>query len=535
LKKILVLSRYHDDDANSIYNSFLKGVSKVRDVIFIDYFDSYTLNGKKNFELEIESVLNKYNIAEIFIMFVSGDATLDIKFLEKITANRYTYMIFWDLEQFFEPIDRYYAQLANEVLLPSNKGFKTSFELLGIKSTWTFSIFDSEKYKKDFIRDIDVSFVGEMNKGNRKEYINYLKNNGINIEVYGSGSENGKASFEKMIEVLNRSKISLNFSDVYDNSIYSFCNKINNRIKQTKGKVAEVCMTGAFLLTEDSDSLEDVVNRDNIGIFSTKEELLEKIKHYLNSEEMISKAKLAQEEVIKKFDSDAISKIFEQEKKSDKKREIILDNKFLKIYRTFHFFYFLEYLYRGMFRDAFEELKIIYKGILFKESIKYFITFHKDNKKYFNFYKQIKNRKLISKNILNLESTIRNKEILLSPAGDSTRNLIDIFNLQDRFNIKNIVDDYSDKLNYSSINEIDIINSKEIKDGDIVVITNYNFAKIIEDKLNSLGKDIKVYNLFHNADYNYLIDSIEASLNSSIYKKRRIDIYKIYRAMFKYK
>ena len=59
MKKILVISRYHRDDDNPIYNSYIKGISQAREVIFIDYFDYYSIFGKKEFERNIKNILEK--------------------------------------------------------------------------------------------------------------------------------------------------------------------------------------------------------------------------------------------------------------------------------------------------------------------------------------------------------------------------------------------------------------------------------------------------------------------------------------------
>lgn len=81
-------------------------------------------------------------------------------------------------------------------------------------------------------RDIDVSFIGQS-YGIRAPFIEFLIDNGINVKVFGRGwygnwgHEEYKSSddiyrylsTESMIEILNRSKISLNFSNTHDGGI----------------------------------------------------------------------------------------------------------------------------------------------------------------------------------------------------------------------------------------------------------------------------------------------------------------------------
>lgn len=531
MKKILLLSRYHNDDDNSIYNAFIKGISKVRDVYFIDYFDTYSMLGKADFEKEVNNILVENGIDQIFIMFVSGDVTLDINFLQKICTDRYVYMTFWDLEQFYEPIDRYYAQLADTVILPTNNEFRELFKMVDIEAIWTFSIFDSQKYNLDLSRDIDVSFIGEVNKGNRKGFLKYLVDNGLNVQIYGSGSDNGKVSFSKMVEILNRSKISLNFSDTYDNSIYSFCKKFNNRIKQTKGKVVEVCMSGAFLLTEESNSLNELLDINNIDLFNSKEELLEKITYYLHdNKERIKKSTSAQKEVLTKYDVEAISEILDRKNQYPKIKKLYIDNIFLKIYRTFHFFYFIEYMHRGLFKNAYQELKIFYKGILYIESINYIKKYTMDSinrtiNKYLTkqkFYTNLKNIR-----------EYKNNSFILYPAGDETRLLLENLELSSMINIIGIADQ-NISLKDTNLTGIKIIHTEDIPKNSNIIITNSNATPSIKVKLEEMNLNLKIYSIYDDID----IDSnkiFNIFTRQSIFWKKRLDIYKTYRKIFNYK
>lgn len=477
MDKILVISRKHRDDDNPVYNSFLKGISQTKEIIFIDYFNEYALKGKKTFEKYIKEILKSEKIKEIFFMFVSGDVTLDLNFVCEISQNRTVYMVFWDLEQHFEIIDRYYAQCADLVFIHTNKEFEEIFQLINIKAK-RILLYDKNKYVLNLKRDIDVSFIGDLNKGNRKEYIKYLKQNGINIEVYGSGSENGKVSFKRMVEILNRSKISLNFSDIFENKAYSFYKNINNRIKQTKGRVVEVCMSGAFLLTEPSTSLNTLLDINNIDIFNSKEELLEKIIYYLkNEKEREEKSKLAQNEVIKKYDSLVLSKYL-NEKPS--KKYFYIDKEFKKIYGTFRWFYFLEFLSRFRFKEAFLELKeVLNNGLYLRESFLY--------TKQLNLINRVKNYFIIKKRVKKLN------KIVAYPAGIKTYLFIKLFNLENK--IEFIIDDNEKN---KKIFNYDIADIESAKD-KIVLITNYAYADKLEKNLKK--HNINYFNPFKSLQH----------------------------------
>jgi len=87
-KKALIISRYHDDLANPIYNAYIRGIEAECEMIhFIDYFDQIAALGKKGFEKQIIDTLEKEEINLIFTIFVSGDPILDPYFLQKIAKN----------------------------------------------------------------------------------------------------------------------------------------------------------------------------------------------------------------------------------------------------------------------------------------------------------------------------------------------------------------------------------------------------------------------------------------------------------------
>lgn len=123
-------------------------------------------------------------------------------------------------------------------------------------------------------KNYDVVFIGQ-NFGNRQIYVDYLKSNGVNVDVFGFGWDTGKVTQTQMIEIFNKAKIVLNFSSSAGHP----------ELKFLKGRVFEIPATGAFLLTEECEELD---NYFRVGIeldrFTTKEEMLEKVKYYLQND-----------------------------------------------------------------------------------------------------------------------------------------------------------------------------------------------------------------------------------------------------------
>lgn len=131
-------------------------------------------------------------------------------------------------------------------------------------------IYLNKKLEKKY----DVGFVG-ASYGIRSQYVKYLEDNGIKVYTKGSGWENGFASDEEMIDIFNQSKIVLGFSTVGK----------NDNIFILKGRDFEVPLTGSFYLTGYHEELKEYFDLGkDIETYKSKEDLLEKVKYYLEHE-----------------------------------------------------------------------------------------------------------------------------------------------------------------------------------------------------------------------------------------------------------
>ena len=219
----------------------------------------------------------------------------DINYLEKLRKEVFWVMMTGDTEYYYEVRDQYYAQAMD--LVTVNDFISTfKFRKIGINSIPYYAYYDSTKYRKNgnLPKDIDVSFIGTLHGGaERWHNIMCLSANGINIETFGWDSPNRRITFEKKIEIINRSKINLDFSGVSEKTRLTRKHQIYKRMKQIKGKVFEYTMCGSFALCEYAPGLEHFFEvGKEIDIFHDKEELLEKVKYYLVHEE--EREKIAQ-------------------------------------------------------------------------------------------------------------------------------------------------------------------------------------------------------------------------------------------------
>ncbi|MDM5262927.1 glycosyltransferase [Sulfurovum sp. XTW-4] len=124
-------------------------------------------------------------------------------------------------------------------------------------------------------KEYDVGFVG-ASYGIRDKYIQYLQDNGINVYAKGKGWQKGFAESDEMIEIFNKSKIVLGFSTVGK----------NDDIYILKGRDFEVPLTGSFYMTGHHEELKEYFDLGkDIETYNSKEDLLKKVKYYLENEE----------------------------------------------------------------------------------------------------------------------------------------------------------------------------------------------------------------------------------------------------------
>ena len=123
-------------------------------------------------------------------------------------------------------------------------------------------------------RDIPVSFLGQVSsyRSYRRETIDYL----IDQQIPGRflmSNRDEQVSHSKYVELLTRSKISLNFSYSVD------CH-------QLKGRVFDVTLAGAMLLESENDQISQLYTpmKDYVP-FGSKEDLVDKIHYYLGNED----------------------------------------------------------------------------------------------------------------------------------------------------------------------------------------------------------------------------------------------------------
>jgi spore maturation protein CgeB len=161
----------------------------------------------------------------------------------------------------------------------------------------------------------DAGFIGQA-YGERPGLIKWLAEQGVDVKVWGAGWEyfrkrrpsfnpvrwgkidmtpkiperliGGILSDEDVVRTFSQTKINLGFSGCWTN------HNSARRITQVRLRDFEVPMSGGFYLTEYQPELEEFFDIDSeIACYRNKEELLEKIRFYLNRPDLRERIRLA--------------------------------------------------------------------------------------------------------------------------------------------------------------------------------------------------------------------------------------------------
>jgi hypothetical protein len=344
----------HTDDIISGIEAKSKLVEKV------NYTEMYESVGKNEFESYIVTKIKENNI-EIAIFAIGASMIIDLFLLKKINElNKCKIIVMLsDSEHLFEINDRYYAQAADLVWLLS-PATEDMFRLYGCNVVWTQG-FDMQRYPVgEMNKCFDVSFVGGIQRSNRLEYINYLKDNGINVELAGYGTNRGLISTQEKNEIVYKSKINLNFTGVENKD-----KRIFQRVKQPKGRPMEVSMLGGFTLSEYSYGMEKMFDIDTeIDVFHNKEELLDKVKFYLeNDVECNKKAQRAYQRAVNDYETkNSFTKVLnELSKINHANKTYFIDEEFSSRFTSTRFYHFTKFLLSAKYKAAYNELSSIRK------------------------------------------------------------------------------------------------------------------------------------------------------------------------------
>jgi hypothetical protein len=370
MKNCLVLSHVQQPYYDFHLKEFEYFFDNVHNFMYMDFFYKF---GLKSMENEILELISNKQITHIILWQWHSNHIPRLDFLNQLRENIFIILWLFDDDIYMHSHGKFYAQVSDVVVTTDWYG-KMFYEQLNIKSVYYMGTYNKDIYKPlNINKNIDVSFVGAINKADRKEYIDFLLENNISIEYFGRGSKNNYISEEQMVQIFNKSKINLNFSKIgFEKSIYESTPFVS-RIRQNKGRPLEIGLTKSFCLTESAPSLNYLFDIETeLDTFNDKEELLRKIKYYLaNYEEAEKKANLMYQKSISQYEKDVYFPIIFEELLNIYKNKNINDLTHYDIEKSmnfrikeksFYFKIFLNFFKNKKYALSFEMLILFFKN-----------------------------------------------------------------------------------------------------------------------------------------------------------------------------
>ncbi len=312
--KILILNVHRKDKATmndfADFNAamLLRNFSGGEIFYFSDYVNRC---GIKAAERKIRELIKATGATIVFFAPNGDNFELTIEFFREIKKTLKVKNVLWvlDDELIFDVFSKYYAQ-AFDAAVTCDYYATYGYRKLGIPAFYYFSSYSKEDYRPiETSRDIDVSFIGDCSKADRREYIDYLKENGVEVKTFGDGSDNGFVKKEGLPLIFSRSKLNLNFAKVNrlgPESWFLENNSLSGRALQNKGRPMEIAMCNSFCLSEYTPSLKETFDiGTEIDIFYDKPSLLNKVMYYLaNEDKRVEMARKAYRKAISVYEAD---------------------------------------------------------------------------------------------------------------------------------------------------------------------------------------------------------------------------------------
>jgi len=269
------------------------------DVEYFDFYSLYRQLGSLEMTKSLRRKVEEWK-PDLLFMFLFSDQ-FDFDELKKIKyqTKTITYNWFADDHWRFDNYSRHWAPCFSFISTTDKKAIH-KYQYIGYSNVLLTQWAANPRIWKPTAELIcyDVTFIGQAH-GNRKQVINTLRNNGLNIQVWGPYwnvtrlhklakklhfitnktiqmlVDRTRLSQEEMIKILCQSRINLNLS--------ASSQTLHNQIK---GRNFEIPATGGFQISGYEEGLEEYFQLDKeIVCYHTVDELINKIKYYLNNED----------------------------------------------------------------------------------------------------------------------------------------------------------------------------------------------------------------------------------------------------------
>ena len=277
------------------YEGFYAALKQITNDIHPFWFDDY-LHQKDILQKKLITFVN--NLKPDIILFILMTDEFSFETLDYLRKKYITINWFGDDQWRFDSFTKDYAPhftyaITTDELAVSK--YKTMGYNNVILSQWASFGFNKIEDVSSIKYKYDVSFIGGVSSY-RRWVIKELLKNGIKVECFGNGWENGKVTFNEMKNIFKTSKINLNISNsisynpryilsvIYNiKSLYELIMS-KKRVEQIKARNFEISAFGG--LTNYVQSIEDYFKiKKELEIYSSIDDLVLKIHYYLQNED----------------------------------------------------------------------------------------------------------------------------------------------------------------------------------------------------------------------------------------------------------
>ena len=289
--KIMVITLTdHRDYPRHFWEEILKKNSQK--LIWYDLQKNYLPHGREKAQKKLLQTI-KNEKPSLTFMFDSLYYDLDLPHIltqiKKISPQTQNVFFSGDDDLMFDA--NRYLGIYFDYILVAQIDYVSLFKKDGISGAEFTVQTKNNPFKEKLKKKYDVSFIGTP-KTDRKEIVEYLHKNKINISLFGS---HNWSNYPQLKKIYHGSLPSADYMKTINQTKINICLSRNMEgIPHMKGRYLEYVECGAFSLVEESPQLRMLFKENKeIVFFQNKEDLLKKIKYYLaneNERETIAKS-----------------------------------------------------------------------------------------------------------------------------------------------------------------------------------------------------------------------------------------------------
>lgn len=300
-KKLLILTMGNEKSSN-IDIEFIEPLKELfnRYVIY-DYKTKYRMLGVRKTNHIIMELFRR-EMPDFVLFLTSEEEIRRSTMLQMTKSGAITIGWFFDDGVEFDTYSKWWGEALSYFVTYDMKSHN-AYKNLGIDALLSL-IFSNPKYFYPYScsKKYDVSFIGAAYPY-RREFFQKMADMGVSVNLFGR-DWGDYLPVNDVVRIYNESKINMNL-----------CGSWTPDIKQIKGRIVEIAMSGGFVLTDYAPYLENYFEiGKEVVCFSDAEDAKQKVKYYLShDDEREQIAKASYERVLRCYTCDTVFRnVFER-------------------------------------------------------------------------------------------------------------------------------------------------------------------------------------------------------------------------------